>query len=114
MSSVDDSLALLPDAERRSLQRIVAIARTEVPEAVDGLSYDLRALEFAGKPLLAVTASAHHLSLFPFSPAVIDSVRDRLDGFSLAKGTIRFTAENPVPDDVVRDIVRARLAEIAG
>lgn len=114
MSSVDDSLAHLRDADRLSLQRIVAIARTEAPDAVDGLSYGLPALKVAGRPLLAVTASAHHLSLFPFSPAVVDFVRDRLDGFSLAKGTIRFTAENPVPDDVVRDIVRARLAEIAG
>ena len=32
----------------------------------------------------------------------------------LAKGTIRFTVAAPLPDEVVRDIVRHRMAEIAG
>jgi uncharacterized protein YdhG (YjbR/CyaY superfamily) len=32
--------------------------------------------------------------------------------FSLSKGTIRFTPDHPVPDDVVEEIVRLRRAEI--
>jgi uncharacterized protein YdhG (YjbR/CyaY superfamily) len=32
----------------------------------------------------------------------------------LSKGTIRFTPDTPLPDDVVEDIVRLRLAEITG
>ena len=49
-----------------------------------------------------------------FSPAVIERVADRLDGFTLTKGTVQFTAEHPVPDDVVRDMVRYRLDELGG
>ena len=45
-------------------------------------------------------------------PEVVDAVRERLDGFELSKGTIRFTVDNPLPDDVVRDIVRLRAQEI--
>ena len=33
-------------------------------------------------------------------------------GFDLSKGTIRFTVEKALPDDVVRDVVRLRVAEI--
>jgi uncharacterized protein YdhG (YjbR/CyaY superfamily) len=61
-----------------------------------------------------VTASAKHLSVFPFSPEVVEGVRERLAGYSLSKGTIRFTPDQPLPDDVVEDIVRLRLAEITG
>jgi uncharacterized protein YdhG (YjbR/CyaY superfamily) len=43
----------------------------------------------------------------------VDSVRDRLQGFELSKGTIRFTEAELLPDDVVLDIVRLRLEEIA-
>jgi uncharacterized protein YdhG (YjbR/CyaY superfamily) len=32
----------------------------------------------------------------------------------LAKGTIRFTPDRPVPDDVIADLVRHRLREISG
>ena len=52
------------------------------------------------------------LSLFPFSPAAIEAVKHRLAGFDVAKGTIRFSPEKPVPDDVLADLVRARLREI--
>jgi uncharacterized protein YdhG (YjbR/CyaY superfamily) len=52
------------------------------------------------------------LSVFPFSPAAIEAVKDRLEGFDLAKGTIHFSPERPVPDDVLADVVRARRQEI--
>ncbi len=39
---------------------------------------------------------------------------DRFDGNSLRKGTMRFSPERPIPDDVVRDIVFARIEEDAG
>jgi uncharacterized protein YdhG (YjbR/CyaY superfamily) len=39
-------------------------------------------------------------------------VKDRLEGFDLSKGTIRFTPDRPVPEDVLADLIRARKAEI--
>ncbi|WP_354146795.1 DUF1801 domain-containing protein [Arthrobacter sp. 754] len=112
MGAVDDSLAGLPEPNRGCLQRVIQIARTVVPEAEEGMSYGMPALRFEGKPLLGVTAAAKHLSVFPFSPAVIDAVADRLEGYSLSKGTIRFTPEHPLPEDVLEEIVRLRRAEI--
>ena len=53
------------------------------------------------------------MSIFPFSPAAIEAVRERLGGFDLAKGTIRFSPDRPVPEDVLADLVRARKQEIA-
>ena len=67
-----------------------------------------------GRPLIGVAASAEHLSVFPFTPAAIDAVSAHLEGLSLSKGTIRFTPDHPVPDDVLEQIVEARLAEITG
>ncbi len=74
----------------------------------------MAALRYRGKPLLGFLAAKQHLSIFPFSTEVVDGVRDRLLGFDLSKGTIRFTVESPVPDDVLRDIVRLRAQEITG
>jgi uncharacterized protein YdhG (YjbR/CyaY superfamily) len=74
----------------------------------------MAALSYDHKPLLAFRAARHHLSIFPLSSRVVDAVRDRLTAFELSKGTIRFTAASPLPDEVVRDIVRYRIREIAG
>lgn len=68
----------------------------------------------AGRPLLGFRAAAKHLSLFPFSPAAVEAVSARLDGFELSKGTIRFTPEHPVPREVIGDLVAARAREITG
>ncbi|HJV99765.1 MAG TPA: DUF1801 domain-containing protein [Arthrobacter sp.] len=112
MGTVEESLAALPEPQRGSLQRVIGMARTMVPEAVEGMSYGMPALKLDGKPLIGVVAAAKHLSVFPFSPAVIDAVAGRLEGYSLSKGTIRFTPEHPLPDDVLEDIIRLRRAEI--
>ncbi len=74
--------------------------------------YGMPALIRGGRPLVGFRAAKHHLSVFPFSPAVVDAVADRLEGFDLAKGTIRFTPEHPVPDDVLADVARLRLREL--
>lgn len=112
MGSVDDSLADVPEPDRACLQRVIDIARAVVPEAVDGMSYGMPALKFEGKALIGVVAAAKHLSLFPFSAEVIDAVAGKLEGYSLSKGTIRFTRDHTVPDEVVEEIVRLRRDEI--
>ena len=85
-----------------------------VPDADQGTSYGMAALRYRGKPLLGFRATARHLSVFPFSAEVVAAVAGHLEGYDLSKGTIRFTADRPLPDDVVRDVVRHRVAEITG
>ena len=114
MNSIEESLAAVPQPERDALQHVIDIARRLAPDAVDGVSYGLPTLKVNGSPLLGVSASAEQLSVFPFSPAAVDAARAHLGGFSLSKGTIRFTPDHPVPDDVLEQIVAARLAEITG
>jgi uncharacterized protein YdhG (YjbR/CyaY superfamily) len=112
VSAVDEYLDGVDEPERAALQHLCRLIRDVVPDADEGTSYGMPAFKYKTKPLVGFIAAKHHLSLFPFSPRVIDAVRDRLTGFTLSKGTIRFSAAAPLPDDVVRDVVRARRAEI--
>ena len=114
MGTIGDYLAGLPAEQREALQRVVDVAVRTAPDADEGTSYGMPALRLDGRPLLGVRASAKHLSVFPFSPAVVDAVAGELDGFSLSKGTIRFTPGQPLPDGVVERLVRLRRAELEG
>jgi len=114
MSDVDDYLAGIEPVERSALQHIRRLAMEVVPDAEDGRSYGMPALKYRKKPLIGFISAKNHLSLFPFSPAVIEALSDRLDGYDVSKGTIRFSVAHPIPDDVVQDIVRYRLQEITG
>lgn len=113
MSAVDEYFAGLDAPTRATFEHIRALVLEVAPEAEGGTSYGMAALRYRNKPLLGFLAAQRHLSIFPFSPQVIDAVRDRLDGFELAKGTIRFINSSPLPEDVIREIVRHRMAEIA-
>lgn len=112
MGTIESYLEDLAPEQREALRRVVEIARRVAPEAEEGTSYGMPALRLGGRPLVGVTASAAHLSLFPFSPAVVEAVAADLDGFSLSKGTIRFTAERPLPEEVVERVVRLRRREL--
>jgi uncharacterized protein YdhG (YjbR/CyaY superfamily) len=96
------------------VEHVRAVARATVPEAVDGLGYGMPALRYRDKPLVSVIAAKHHIGLYPFSQSVVAAVAGELDGYSFAKGTIRFSGEQPLPDDLVRRIVRLRREEIDG
>lgn len=114
MGEVDDYFDSLDDETRTAFERVRDLAMAAAPDAEQGVGYGMAALRYRGKPLLGFQAAKQHLAIYPFSPPAIDAVRERLVGFRLSKGTIRFTADTPLPDDVVRDLVRARLHEIDG
>jgi uncharacterized protein YdhG (YjbR/CyaY superfamily) len=106
--------AELDPRSRAAFERVHEVAMKVAPDAEEGVSYSVAALLYKGKPLLGFKAAKDHLSVFPFSPQAIDAVRGRLGGFSVSKGTVRFTPEHPLPEDVVHDLVTARRIEIDG
>jgi uncharacterized protein YdhG (YjbR/CyaY superfamily) len=110
---MDDYLDDLQPAEKVALERVRAVVAGLAPDAEEGTSYGVPAFIYAGRPLLGFSAAKTHLSIFPFSPAAIEAVKERRDGFDLAKGTIRFSPDTPVPADVLADLIRARKQEIA-
>lgn len=114
VSTIDGYLAGLDEPDQVALARVLAIAMEEAPDAEQGTSYGVPALSFEGKALLGFRASAKHLAVDPFSPAAVDAVRDQVPGARLSKGTVRFAVEAPLPEQAIRDLVRARRDEIAG
>ena len=114
MSAVEEYLATLDEPARSALAHVVQTAHGIAPAAVEGRSYGVAALLVDGRPLLGVKATAKFLALYPFSPAAVDAVAGDVEARMLSKGTVRFIADRPLPDDVIERLVRARLAELAG
>ena len=112
MSSFDDYLATLPDAQKTELKRIREVVRRTVPDAEEGTSYGMPTFKYKNRPLLGFRASKNHLSVFPFSPEAVDAARGALAGFDLSKGTVRFTVQQPIPETALEELLRHRLREI--
>ncbi len=105
-------LASVPADARKALEGLRKAIRAAAPDAEEGSSYGLPAFRLGGRPLVCFKAAAHHCSLYPMSPAVIRAHAPDLDGYETSKGTIRFSADKPLPASLVRKIVKARVAEL--
>ena len=115
MGTVDDYLHELEPDDREAIDRVYALARAEVPEAEQGKGYGMPALVYRGKQRISVMRAKKHIGIYPFSPDAVTSVADSVRAVAdsgLDKGTIRFQPERPIPDELVRRIVRERMAEI--
>lgn len=109
--AVERYLAALPEDRRAALALLRSTIARLVPAATEGISYGMPAFKLRGHPLVGYANATHHCALYGMS-AGLDRFAPRLTGFSTSKGTIRFTPERPVPDDLVEDLVRFRVAEI--
>lgn len=114
MGDVTDYLDGLTGENRAALAHVIALAREIAPDASEGTSYAMPALLHRGKGLVAALETKKHLAIYPFSGQVLPRFADELDagGFDWAPGTLRFSAAHPVPDELLRRVFAARIAEI--
>ncbi|MES2036119.1 MAG: DUF1801 domain-containing protein [Pseudomonadota bacterium] len=111
--TIDDYLAGVEDpAKRAALERLRAQIGAAAPDAVEGISYGMPSWKLDG-PLVSMGAAKAHCALYAMSPAVQDRFEAELSEFSTSPGTVRFTPDAPIPPDLVRRIVEARMAENA-
>ncbi len=105
-------VASLPEDRRDAIRRIRAIAVAAAPEAEEAISYAMPALRLDGRFLVSWSAFKWHHSLFPASFAVVQSLGEDIAPYLAGRGTIRFPADQPIPDDVVTRVVRTRVTEL--
>lgn len=113
MSDVDEYLKDVEPAQRKELEHIRMLVKSIVPMAEETISYGIPTYKYHGQMLLHVAAFKGHLSVFP-GPAEIEKFKDRLSKFKVSKGTIQFTVDNPIPDDLIKTFVKDRLEAITG
>lgn len=114
MGTVDDYLADLADSDRAVVQHLYDVARSVAPAAEQGRKYAMPCLVYAGKGLISVMHTRKHLAIYPFSGTVLPELAAELAGFDRTEGTLRFQADAPPSDALVRSIVDLRRAQIDG
>jgi uncharacterized protein YdhG (YjbR/CyaY superfamily) len=112
-ANVNDYLSALPDDQRRALEKLRETIRSAAPDATEAISYQMPAFKQDGRFLVSYAAFKDHLSLFPASSAVMERLEEELKPFFWGKGTLRFTADQPMPVALVRKVVKVRLDEVA-
>ena len=101
--------AQTPD-RRRAIERLREIIREEAPEAVEKMSYQQPTFMLHGW-FISLGAATNHLSFHPMDNATVARHAEALMAFKTRPGTIQFTPEHPIPEALVRQILRERMSE---
>lgn len=113
-TSVDEYLGAVPTPHRALLEELRAAIRSVVPDATEAISYQMPAFKDEdGRSIVWFAAFKDHCSLFPASEGVMKALGKELQPYVSGKGTLRFTADRPMPPELVRRIVRVRIEENA-
>ena len=107
---IEAYLASLPADQRKLLQHVRATIAAAAPEAVESFGYGVPGFKLEGA-LLSYGAAKAHCAVYGQSPETQEKLAARLKDFDTAKGTIRFTPEHPLPEDVLVEFVTLRVAE---
>ena len=111
-SSVDEYLTDVPKEARAVLEKLRKTIKTAAPNTTETISYQMPTFKYRGRALLGFAAFKNHCSLFPYSTGVMDLFKGELKAYETSKGTIRFPTDKPLPDGLVKKIVKARMEEI--
>ena len=110
--TVDDYLLSLDEEKARTLRSVLDGIQRDFPSAQPKLAWNVPQVQIDGKYVFGVSASKNHLSLAPWSEAVMADFADRLAGYETTKGLIRVPINWDVDHELVRDMILARLAEL--
>lgn len=108
-TTTDEYLKQLSADQRKALQRLRKQILAAVPGTAEAFAYGVPAFRYNGHPLVYIGASKNHLGLYGSVPP---GFKEALKGFKVGKGSIQFTPEQPIPPDVLKDLLQAKAAEI--
>ena len=109
--SPDEYLAEIPEPAHSTLQHVRKVIWSVVPkETTEVISYGIPMFKYNGM-LVGYAAFKKHCSLFPTGSGVLDNFEKELKGYRTSKGTIQFPPDKPLPDALIKKIVKARVSE---
>jgi uncharacterized protein YdhG (YjbR/CyaY superfamily) len=95
-ANIDEYLSALPEESRAMIAELRRLIKVAAPDAVEAISYGMPAFTYHGKRLLYFAAAKQHCALY-----------------GTARGTVRFPLGQPLPEALVKELVEARIADIA-
>jgi uncharacterized protein YdhG (YjbR/CyaY superfamily) len=109
---VDQYLKSVPEPHRSTLKKLRQTILKIEPKAKEVISYGMPAYKIDEGIICGFLASKKHCSYFPFSGSVLKELVKDTAKYDHSKGTLRFEIDKPLPEVLVRKLIRVRKKQL--
>ena len=109
---VDAYLAGLPASQRDLLQALRDRVKSLAPQAEETISYAMPAFKLGNRFMVSYAGWKGHCSIYPIHDELLDRYGDALRENARTKGSLHFSAAHPLPDGLLDELVRSRVATL--
>ena len=116
--SVEEYLVSVDPTKAGTLRSVIDLILAEFPELESKISWNVPTIHRNGKYVAGICAYKHHLTFSAWSPRVIEDFKGpsrtggRLGKFVVFKNCFQIPVDWKINRKLVKDLVRARLAEL--
>lgn len=106
---IDEYIASFPPNVQKILRKVRRTIHEAAPQAKEAMKYGLPTFILNGN-LVHFGAFQRHIGFYP-TPTGIERFKSELEKYPSAKGSVQFPLDQPIPYDLISEIVRFRVQE---
>ena len=114
VATVDGYLKGVDPVARPTTETILAVIHAAHPEAETVIAWNQPMVKISGDYVFGVSVQKRHILIAPWGTRALAELRPRLEGYTVNKKTIQVPLDWDVDEQLVLDLIAARLAELAG
>lgn len=107
--SIDEYISQFSPEVQRILQALRSVIKEEAPDAEEKISWRMPTFTLHGN-LVHFAAHKKHIGFYPGASG-IEAFQHRLSEYKWSKGAVQFPMDKPLPYELIKEIVRFRVAE---
>ena len=107
--NVDFYIAGFPPATKELLELLRETIKKAAPEAEEVISYQMPAYKSHGM-LVYFAGYKNHIGFYPTGSGIANFINE-LSGYKTSKGTVQFPLDQPLPLELITEIVKFKVAE---
>jgi uncharacterized protein YdhG (YjbR/CyaY superfamily) len=110
MNEVDLYISNFPPDVQEILKKIRSIIKRAAPDAVESIVYQMPAYKTNKKVLVYFGAYKDHVGFYA-TPSGHEEFASELSGYKHGKGSVQFPYDEPIPYDLIKQMVEFRVYE---
>jgi uncharacterized protein YdhG (YjbR/CyaY superfamily) len=107
--TINEYIAGFPTGVQVILEKIRETIRQAAPDAQETINYAIPTFTLQGN-LVHFAAFDKHIGFYP-APSGIERFKNELSAYEMAKGSVQFLLDKPIPYELISEIVKFRVQE---